>query len=433
MSDYTVPNNHVFHTVMVWATTRLFGSSPQAIRIPVLIAGVLTVSAVWLVARALAGRGAGLFAAAIAAALPPLILYSTNARGYMLVSLAAMLLVWLGDRLLDGESPRRWIAFVVIGALGMWCLPVMLYPLGAVSLWLLAEHARRGGARDALRFVTRLGAAMAAVIVLTAMLYLPVILRGDVSLLVGNRFVRPLTWSELASQLAPFAHGMRELLGLGLPLIAVALAGLVALLGVAVPGEHRARRVTLAFATALWCCALMLATRRPPPPRILLFLAPLWCVYLGIGLSWLAGLVRAERVPVQAFGAVLVFGLLGVQVVRSRAVLQSEETDWIGMRDARDVAALVAAGRSDDRIVINRSSGPPLDYYLYHLTGQRLSAFMGEERHGRVLLVLDERHGQKLPRLLPLHPEVAWTTLGRPALLKQFPGASVYAFSAGTP
>ena len=29
VSDYSVPNNHVFHTVLVWVATRLFGNSPK--------------------------------------------------------------------------------------------------------------------------------------------------------------------------------------------------------------------------------------------------------------------------------------------------------------------------------------------------------------------------------------------------------------------
>jgi hypothetical protein len=438
VSDYTVPNNHVFHTVLVWAATRLFGNSPEVIRLPALIAGVLCVPATWMVARALAGpdapgRGAGLLAAAAVAVLPALLLYSTNARAYMLICLATLLLVWIGERLLQAESLALWAAVIVVGALGMWAAPVMLYPLGAVSLWLMLEHARTDGARGALRFVPRIAAAAAAVLALAALLYLPVLLRSGPAVLTGNRFVEPLTWSGLVAQRAPFARALRELLGLGLSRLELLGALLVALLGVLAPAEGRARRATLAIATAAWCGVLILATRRPPPARVLLFLAPLWCVYVGIGLSWLVSRIRVPRAPVHALGAVLLFALLAVQAVRSRAVLESEETDWIGMRDARALAALIASGRAGDRIVINRSSSPPLDYYLYRLTGRRLADFANAERRTRVLLVLDDRHGQTLQRVMPLHREVEWTSLGPPTLLRRFPGASVYAFATRVP
>jgi len=210
------------------------------------------------------------------------------------------------------------------------------------------------------------------------------------------------------------------------------LAGLIALFGVVAPDAKRQRRVTLLLATLCWTCALILVTRRPPPPRVLLYLAPLWCLYFGAGLAWLVSRAGVARVPAQAAMAVLLGALLGFQVVRSRAVPESEETDWIGMRDARDVAVLVSSG-ADDRVVVNRSTSPPLDYYLFYLTGHRLSEFAAEQRHGRVLLVLDDRHGQTLQRAVPKHREIAWTALGPPTLLRQFPGASVYAFSPKAP
>jgi hypothetical protein len=429
VSDYSVPNNHIFHTVLVWLSTRLFGNSPEVIRLPVLVAGVLAVPAAWLAGRSLAGRGAGIFAAAMVAVLPALILYSTNARAYMLVGLATLLLVWLGNRLLDAESRGLWVTIVIIGALEMWAAPVMLYPLGAVGLWLVAEHARTGGARGAVRFLPRIGAAMAAIVALAVLLYLPVILRGQGRLLLQNRFVQPMSLAELDAQLADFAQGIRNLIGLGLSRIEVMIGLLVALLGVVIPGERRMRRVTLAAATACWCCVLILGTRRLPPARVLLFLAPLWCVFLGAGLAWISERLRVTRLSAQAIGAVLVMSLLGVQIVRSRAVLESEETDWIGMRDAREIANFILGAPSDDRVVINRSSGPPLDYYLFQLTHRRLAAFSTPNHRGRVLLVLDDRHGQTIDRVLRVHPEIHWDSLGAPSLLKRFPGASVYAFS----
>ena len=434
VSDYSVPNNHILHTVLVWISTRLFGASPQAIRLPAIVSGVLLVPTIWIACRALAGRTAALFAVAAAAALPALILYSTNSRGYMLICLATMLLVLIGDRLLDQESPALWLAMIVIGALGMWVAPVMLYPLGAVSLWLLAEHARSGGVRSAVRFAPRIGTVAAAVLALTLALYFPVIRHDGVGALTQNRFVKAESWPEMASQVGVLAHELRELLALGLSRPGLMLAALVAVIGIVAPGPKRDRRAVLVLAVICWTVTLILITRRPPPPRVLLFLAPLWCVYFGAGVSWILASLGAIRLPVHAVAATALCALAGVQVVRSRAVLISEETDWIGLRDARAIAALVASS-ADDRVIVNRSTSPPLDYYLFYLTGHRLADFASAQRKGRVLLVLDDRHGQTLQRVIPKHREVSWADLGPPALLEQFAGASVYAFSpngAGT-
>ena len=185
---------------------------------------MLAVPSAWLAARSLADRSAGVFAAAAVAVLPALVLYSTNARGYMLICLATLLLIWLGDRLLDAERLSQWAAIVVIGALGMWTAPVMLYPLGAMSLWLLVEHARTGGARGAARFAPRLAAAM----LVDRRAH-----RGALS--PGARAWRrraadaeqvrqAALLAEMAAQAVSFARGMRELIGLGLSRIEVVLA-----------------------------------------------------------------------------------------------------------------------------------------------------------------------------------------------------------------
>ncbi len=50
ITDYHLPNNHVLHTILVVISTSLFGNSPEAIRLPAFIAGVLLIPAVYLVA-----------------------------------------------------------------------------------------------------------------------------------------------------------------------------------------------------------------------------------------------------------------------------------------------------------------------------------------------------------------------------------------------
>jgi hypothetical protein len=41
ITDYHLPNNHVFHSILVYLSTRIFGVGPVAVRLPAFIAGVL--------------------------------------------------------------------------------------------------------------------------------------------------------------------------------------------------------------------------------------------------------------------------------------------------------------------------------------------------------------------------------------------------------
>ena len=81
VTDYHLPNNHVFHTILVNIFYEFFGDSPAAIRLTAFIAGILIIPAAFLVGRNFYDWKIGLIAASILAALPVMIDYSTTARG----------------------------------------------------------------------------------------------------------------------------------------------------------------------------------------------------------------------------------------------------------------------------------------------------------------------------------------------------------------
>jgi 4-amino-4-deoxy-L-arabinose transferase-like glycosyltransferase len=67
LSNYSQPNNHLWHTALVHLSTALFGNAPWAIRLPAFLAGVVLAPATYLAARMLAvGRGALIAAALVA-------------------------------------------------------------------------------------------------------------------------------------------------------------------------------------------------------------------------------------------------------------------------------------------------------------------------------------------------------------------------------
>jgi predicted membrane-bound mannosyltransferase len=107
LSDYHLPNNHIFHTLLVWIVAHTLGILPWMVRLPALIAGVLLVPAGYLAGRALFNRPAALLGAAFLCASPVLVAYSNNARGYTMVCLFTLLIVGLGAFL--RLNPSRWL------------------------------------------------------------------------------------------------------------------------------------------------------------------------------------------------------------------------------------------------------------------------------------------------------------------------------------
>ena len=88
-------------------------------------------------ARRWYGRGAGFIAAGVAAFVPVFSYYASNGRGYPLYMLFTVLLFWLAARLLRNNNLLEWMLWIIIGALGFWTVPMMLYPFGAVCVWIL--------------------------------------------------------------------------------------------------------------------------------------------------------------------------------------------------------------------------------------------------------------------------------------------------------
>jgi hypothetical protein len=200
ISKYDAPNNHVFHSLLVLASTRLFGDAPWAIRLPAFVAGILVIPVSMLLARRFScsrplkkggrhpraydvprvpdngrasvpffqrpGRGAAVIAGCLVAVSSALIEYSTNARGYTLVTLTT-LTGWLAACELS-RRPNVAAGFLLAASIviGCWTVPTMLYPAAMIAAWTLL---RRNAPRRAI--LLSLAAAAAG----TILAYAPVL------------------------------------------------------------------------------------------------------------------------------------------------------------------------------------------------------------------------------------------------------------------
>jgi uncharacterized membrane protein len=148
ISDYSLPNNHIFHTILVKLAMRWWGTAPWAVRMPALLHGILCIPAGYLLARQLYGRSAALLSAGLIAVTPMMIETSTNARGYSQYILYSLVLLSLAIYLLKEANLAGWVLFILIAAAGFYTVPFMLFPLGAICLWMIVS-AMQGEAAQA--------------------------------------------------------------------------------------------------------------------------------------------------------------------------------------------------------------------------------------------------------------------------------------------
>jgi 4-amino-4-deoxy-L-arabinose transferase-like glycosyltransferase len=362
LSVYSVPNNHLLHTFLVHVAYLLFGNHPWALRLPAFLAGLCLVPVSYIAARTLYGDDAAALTAGLVASSSALIEYSTNARGYAIVCLLFMALISVAAYLIRNQNWAAWYLLAILSALGLYTIPIMLYPIGCIVVWLFLSAAIGDAGPQSGRVVRGLFAALVLMSVVTAILYSPALAVSGPKLIFANPYVlgRPLPVfvHDLPRSLVSTWNSWNE----GLPLsVSAALV-----LGFAISCLWNSRcsqhRIPVLLALALWLTPILLIQRVVPFERVWLFALPLYFAISGAGLAFAVG-----RLP-SRFGlrhlmtglAVVVPLWIGFHVRGSNSIYLRNE--------GRGMEAVAFVLQSHlvpgDAIVAGSVSEPPLKYYL---------------------------------------------------------------------
>ncbi len=433
--DYESPNNHLLHTLAEVVSTRLFGPGPMAIRLPALLAGVLLIPAGASLARRLTGRfSAGIIAAVLIASSSILIEYSINARGYSLVCLATVVMASFTVGILENFSQKSlWVGWALMGTIGLWAVPVMLYPIGIlVFLIILQLLVSRPGSAKVKTVLLRLALALTAIGLASMLLYLPSMVISGPGAVFANRFVRALPVGQVLADLPgevakTISHWLRDTSLLGQVLVLVGLVGSALAFG-----RRRNTLYLLPIIAPLLLLFAAAAHRVVPFPRVWLFLLPLLLACAAVGLceivSRFGGTAPArQKIALAAlFIAVVATGASSGFMCMKRQYLISEDPktfvdaeliidDTIALTDAK--AAFIWNW--------NDPHWPPLAYYLA-IKSKRTAGFVVYPRvqYSRVVIIVEP--AGELGQVFESNPGPL-ERMGQIELLKRYPsGAKVY-------
>jgi hypothetical protein len=396
LSDYTVPNQHILNSLLMRLSAHMFGHAPWALRFSAFLFGIAIIPAVFYALRHLVGSRAALLASGFAAVSSPLILYSTNARGYSLVVLLFLCAIWLSASGRLSHSSGAWKALVVISVAGLYTVPIMLYAIGGIWLWHGAQAWllwRRSADRKLLECVTWHAAAAG---MLTAMLYAPVMIGTGLGSLVANDWVTARAPAQFVSELPALLRDLWRGWHAGMPVLLGWLlgAGFFAFL---LLGRKQLAHGTVLAAVAAWCCALLLFTMRAPFPRVFLFLLPLYLAFAVAGI-----LAVAERATVPARLSYLAGYALcawcGLSVVKSEAVRRIEGPLF---PDAPAVVSYLAQTvREGDGVYARTPADAPIWYYTWRSGLSDSMLRLKYNARSRVLIIVNGSDGQTIERVL---------------------------------
>lgn len=198
VSDYSLPVNHILHTVLTKWSTALLGVNVVGLRMPAFLAGLAALPLFYLFARSLFNRYIALMALAMAAGFPPLAELSAIAHGYSLTWCAMLAALLLGRHLVRENNPWSALFMGVALALGTWAVPSMVFPALMVLLWtlfsIMAKYERSLNQRLAM-----LGLSTAAFLAASLLLYLPVAVAHGVDQLFHHVTEGDASWKAFAA------------------------------------------------------------------------------------------------------------------------------------------------------------------------------------------------------------------------------------------
>ncbi|GAB4398440.1 MAG: hypothetical protein OHK0052_21530 [Anaerolineales bacterium] len=390
LSDYHLPNNHLLNTLLMHFSLQWFGWHAWSARLPALLTGLLLIPAAYYAGRALYNAQVGLLTATLVTASGTLIEYANNGRGYSLTALFSLLLAALAAWLIRHPNNRAaWLLLGACGALGLYSVPIFLYPFGAIYLFLLLEGARLRQPRTFWAGWLLSGSTAAA---LTAALYLPVIVTSGIQALTGNNWVRALPLEKFARELpARLLNTWQGWVGDQPALYGWLLAvGVLLSLGVhKTIGRSKTHLLAPAF---LWIFGMVTLQRVAPIPKVWTFALSFVYLFGSSGGLGLAARLKGTRIPY--FRAVLV--PLAVSLCVS-PLLTNPNARGIPAGSVAEAQTLTrflqSELRSGEAVVVHSPVAAPLWFYFkqYNLPEAYLAGTRPLTEFTRVLVIVPQQ------------------------------------------
>jgi hypothetical protein len=220
--------------------------------------------------------------------------------------------------------------FALIGILGFYTVPFMLYPFGAVCLWILTNglagetNAAYGSQRRLLKYLVSAGVLVGLG---TLILYLPVVLIGTgLDSLVGNPFVAKMSWAEFWPTLVKETSNTWMKWHFDLPILVQVILSAGFISSLLFNRKISRVKFPLQITILAWLALVVILMRRNPYDRLWVFLLPMWLIWASAG--WLSLFTGLKEVPRFYWQTALTTGLLLISAVWSYQRVHAYFPGW---------------------------------------------------------------------------------------------------------
>ena len=295
VSDYHLPNNHVFHTVLINLIYHHIGKSVLLLRIPVFISGCFLIIVVWLLGKLFYNDFIALTAAGLTAFAPFLIFYSYNARGYEIQALLSVMTFGLAVYGKRKHNIFSWFLLILFSALNFFTLPIALYPFGGICVWLLlnviffdSDNPQWRSRWQLLKYLIFMGL---SVTIITMLLYTPLLRYSGWNSLFGNIYIggtEAATYNE--TMISRLQDNIDAFFG-NWPFAVIYFVVIGLILSIIMFRKNSKEKISYGLAVLLWMGILIPVQRPNLWPRTMLFIHPFLLLFSSSGIYGL------KRIP----------------------------------------------------------------------------------------------------------------------------------------
>lgn len=422
LSDYSYPNNHILHTLLVKLSTAVLGLGTVSLRLPALLAGIAVMPLFYAFTRAMFNRYIALLAVSFVAASGVLIEYSALARGYSLTWMF-MVMGWMAGRhFVKTNNNVSALLVAVFNALGMWTITSMIYISLSTYIWLVFYLIFTYDSSLSKRMY-RLVMSMMLFALLTFVLYSPVIIVHGLGQLFYHPTMGDNSWEHF---LATHQESSFELWAYFND-TASTWVSLVGFLGLVYSAYISSKFRLLALATLLGTVPMVVIQSMVAPPRVWGFTLFIFHLSSAIALFYLLKLLQevafkklAKRTRTLVASLIVLAGMgwLGMKGIQDRLER---------FPDAREIVLhLRPLLRQGDRLLAEFPYEAPVEFYCQALGLPRAAMYDGPVP-GSVLYVVVSPGDDQTPESVMRHYDLLPESFDTPELVQDRKRSEVYA------
>jgi hypothetical protein len=365
--NYSYPNNHILHSLLVRISTIILGDELWLIRLPAFVGGIFTLIFTFLLGRKWFGLKAGIIAITLVVFSEMLIGYTVNARGYSLQTSLFLCVLFL--MIENHNKIGRWIIIAILNAIGFWLIPSYIFCLGIILFLFIIKHGFKK------QLIPMLGLSF----FLGSLLYLPVIGYLGTDALLNNPLVQiydPLNYvhdfsenvKSIFTQLTPT---------LGLTKLAVFCLFLLT--------SFQKKTKFLSIGIVLTLGLMIVVMGKQVPPRVFVFLLPLSALLFSNSI-----IKYTDHLKIKYFLPLLIIPILSWSYYKNKKFDYEEGLS--------DIPELVKDLKSENRVGV--ISKIPVDYSVRYYLSQNSELKSSWNSFGAdtVYVIVNEFYQQELSK-----------------------------------